>query len=244
MNASTRLTMTLAILTMATTSSVFGQFPDEDDYSGRLRSVRPVASSEDFPELPASLSEFSSRRISNATPSDPFRRINREGRDLRSRDGEQVRYRVPLGNDYSIMPVDRFDSRSTDRPMSEDGYPMDDFRRETNYDRTYDPRSEADFEQRFERLPARRTNNDRFTPVDERDPFVPAPLPESRLDDEASKIDELLTIRYQNPVTVRAIRAMSTIRLCLCSLKCPRKLTNARWSLPATTCEFDVLCET
>ena len=161
MNASKRITMTLAILTMATTSSVFGQFPDEDNYSSRLRSVRPVASSEDFPELPASLSEFSSRRISNVTPSDPFRRINREGRDLRSRDGEQVRYRVPLENNYSIMPVDRFDSRSTDRPMSEDGYPMDDFRRETNYDRTYDPRSEADFDQRYERLPARRTNNDR-----------------------------------------------------------------------------------
>ncbi|MFO0999282.1 MAG: hypothetical protein U0936_03020 [Planctomycetaceae bacterium] len=95
MNASKRITMTLAILTIATTSSVFGQFPDEDNYSSRLRSVRPVASSEDFPELPASLSEFSSRRISTLTPSDPFRRINREGRDLRSRDGEQVRYRVP-----------------------------------------------------------------------------------------------------------------------------------------------------
>lgn len=211
MNASTRLTMTLAVLTMATTSSVFGQFPDEDNDSNRLRSVRPIArsTSEDFPELPASLSDFSSRRISSATPSDPFRRINREGRDLLSRDGEQVRYRVPLDNDFSIMPVDRFDSRSTDRPLSDEGYPIDDFRREANDERIYDSRSNVDFDPRYERLPARRSNNDRFTPIDERDPFVPAPLPESRLDDEASKIDELLTIRYQNPVTVRAIRAMS-----------------------------------
>ena len=211
MNASTRLTMTLAVLTMATTSSVFGQFPDEDNDSSRQRSARPVtrSSSEDFPELPVSLSEFSSRRISTLTPSDRFRRVNREGQDLRSRDGEQVRYRVPLENNYSTMPVDRFDSRSTDRPISDDGYPMDDFRRETTYDRTYDPRSEADLDQRYDRLPARRTNNDRYSPLDERDPFVPAPLPESRQDDEAAKIDELLTIRYQNPVTVRAIRAMS-----------------------------------
>ncbi|MFO0999283.1 MAG: hypothetical protein U0936_03025 [Planctomycetaceae bacterium] len=59
------------------------------------------------------------------------------------------------------MTRDRFDSRSTGRPVSDDGYPMDDFRRETNYDRTYDPRSEGDFDQRYERLPARRSNGDR-----------------------------------------------------------------------------------
>ena len=83
MNAATRLTMTQAILMMATTSSVFGQSPpsgncangrcnldqadygsawsaaDEQAYDARSRSVRPAArsSADEFPELPASWSE-------------------------------------------------------------------------------------------------------------------------------------------------------------------------------------------
>jgi len=46
--------------------------------------------------------------------------------------------------------------------------------------------------------------------VDEMDPFVPAPVPRSQMDAESQKIDEILTLRYQNPVTVRAIRAMTS----------------------------------
>ncbi len=41
------------------------------------------------------------------------------------------------------------------------------------------------------------------------DPFIPAPVPRSLMDEESEKIDELLTRRYSNPVTVRVIRSLS-----------------------------------
>lgn len=44
--------------------------------------------------------------------------------------------------------------------------------------------------------------------VDEMDPFVPAPVPKDQMDEESLQISETLTLRYQNPVNVRAIRAM------------------------------------
>lgn len=211
MNASTRLTMTLAILTMATTSSVFGQFPDEGIDPRQPRSIRPAAgsSASDFPELPASWSEFSTRRTTSNSPADPFRRTNRVNSNLRSQSSEQTRYGVPVDNEYDSMPVDRFDARSRDRYTTEDLYPRDDFSREEQLDQSYAPVNDQSNGRNYERSPVRRTNNGRYNPLTDRDPFVPAPLPEGQLDDEASKIDELITIRYQNPVTVRAIRAMS-----------------------------------
>lgn len=60
-------------------------------------------------------------------------------------------------------------------------------------------------------LPAdRSTPADRYAPSNGRDPFVPAEPPLSRIDEETNAINNLLTFRYQNPVTVRAIRAMTT----------------------------------
>lgn len=41
------------------------------------------------------------------------------------------------------------------------------------------------------------------------DPFIPAPVPRSLSDDESEKINEMLTRRYQNPVTVRVIRSLT-----------------------------------
>ncbi|MCA9034096.1 MAG: S41 family peptidase, partial [Planctomycetaceae bacterium] len=41
------------------------------------------------------------------------------------------------------------------------------------------------------------------------DPFVPAPTPIGRMDDEADAINKLISSRYSNPVNIRAIRAMS-----------------------------------
>ena len=50
MTAFTRFTMTLAMLTMATISSVFGQSPDDEYYLNQSRSYRPsLGSSDDFP---------------------------------------------------------------------------------------------------------------------------------------------------------------------------------------------------
>ena len=211
MNASTRFTMTLAILTMATTSSVFGQFPDEDGYPTRSRLMRPavVSGDNDFPEMPATLSEFSRRGMTTDMPADPFRRTNRDNTNLRSRGGEQTRYRIPLDSTNDRMPLDRLDSRSRGRFVTEDIVPRDDFSAEDRFDRTYAPVEDRRNDRNYDRMPARRPVNDRYSPLNDRDPFVPAPLPESQLDNETSKIDELLTIRYQNPVTVRAIRAMS-----------------------------------
>ncbi len=211
MNASTRLTMTLAILTMATTSSVFGQFPDEGIDPSQPRSIRPAtgSSASDFPELPASWSEFSTRRTTSNSPADPFRRTNRINSNLRSKSSEQTRYRVPVDNEYDSMPVERFDARTRDRYTTEDLYPRDDFSRGEQLDQSYAPVNDQSNGLNYDRIPVRRTNNDRYSPLNDRDPFVPAPLPEGQLDDEASKIDELITVRYQNPVTVRAIRAMS-----------------------------------
>jgi carboxyl-terminal processing protease len=210
MKLSTRLTMTLAMLTMATTSAAFGQYPGDDDgYLSHSRSVRPAAGSmsNDFPEIPASWSEFSQPRDSYNAPADPFRRSSRDTSPLRSRSTEQIRYRMPLDNSsdanyenrdrqYRQAPLDRFDSRDDfSEPSSTNR--RDDFSRVEPYDRAYD------------RVPQRRNTGDRFSPNDGRDPFIPA-LPVNGEDDELNKIEELLTIRYQNPVTVRAIRAMSS----------------------------------
>ncbi len=42
------------------------------------------------------------------------------------------------------------------------------------------------------------------------DPFIPAPLPRSRWDDEGEVIERIISARYQNPAAVRAILAMSS----------------------------------
>ncbi|MGV2341549.1 MAG UNVERIFIED_CONTAM: hypothetical protein LVR18_48790 [Planctomycetaceae bacterium] len=44
------------------------------------------------------------------------------------------------------------------------------------------------------------------------DPFIPAPVPRSLLDEESEKINELLTRRYSNPVTVRVIRSLTSAK--------------------------------
>lgn len=251
MKTTTRFTMTLAILTMATTSAVFGQFP-EDGYLSRSRTIRPAAGSvaNDFPELPASLSEYSNRRTTANPPADPFRTPVNDYRDPRSLGGEQIRYRVPLDNGYDNLPADLFDSGNRVRgDYRRDGTNCrDDFSREeasgpayapiddrydrrryapvndSNYDRNYPPVNDRGYDRNYapvndrnydgnydptyDRSPARPVI-DRYAPREAQDPFIPAPLPTDRIDDEAAKINELITIRYQNPVTVRAIRAMS-----------------------------------
>ncbi|MEY3226683.1 MAG: hypothetical protein RLZZ536_1302, partial [Planctomycetota bacterium] len=41
------------------------------------------------------------------------------------------------------------------------------------------------------------------------DPFIPAPTPRAVVDDESERIKVVLTGRYSNPATVRAVRALS-----------------------------------
>jgi len=218
MNNFTRLTMTLAVLTMATTSSVFGQDPGDDDYLNQsrpsqtrlsqtrlsqtrlsqTRSYRPVSGSsrDDFPALPATWSEFSRSRTSDNTLADPFGGVSR------SRSPKETRYRVPLDNGY--------DTRNSDRPLDDRGYnaPTDNYRRD-DYRRD-DFAREVPYDRMYDRAPVRPNTDERYSPADGRDPFVPAPQPRDLQDTETSRINELLTIRYQNPVTVRAIRAMTS----------------------------------
>ena len=216
MNTSKRFTMTLAILTMATTS-LFAQYPQSGDRFGRSSSddfqadngfdrVRKVTGSvsSDFPEMPASWKDLSSRTTSSFAPADPFGVARDDIGDFRSRDGEQTRYRVPYDrgdtneSDYSDEMDDRLNLR--DRERFDVGSTFD--RLDRGLDDRFDRRNDN-------QAPVRRYNNDRYSPSNDRDPFVPAPLPESRSNDESAAIDELITIRYQNPVNVRAIRAMS-----------------------------------
>jgi len=204
------LTLTLALLTMAG-SVAFAQYAPS-------QAVRPASGSgaNDFPELPASWSTFSRRSDSSDSPVDSFSRpagnsqfdYGYDNRNLNSRNDEQVRYRVPLDN-YAPSRNDRADYRGQDRLSSGrrirvTQQPADPFGDDSNND--YDRYSPVD----------RYAPADRFAPVDRnvpsngRDPFVPAQQPQGQLDDETSSINDLLTYRYQNPVTVRAIRAMST----------------------------------
>jgi carboxyl-terminal processing protease len=194
MNTATRLTMTLAICTMATVSSLYGQAPPASD----------------FPALPASWSEFSSQRMSNNTPADPFRRTNRDYLDQRSRTSEQTRYRIPFDSTLPTDPYDRGNLRSEERFDTRDNYrPVDNYRPADNYRRDDFLREER-LNPGYDRVPARDNLNGRYSPLNDRDPFVPAPLPGSQIDSESAKINEIITLRYQNPVTVRAIRAMSS----------------------------------
>lgn len=105
-----------------------------------------------------------------------------------------------ITDDFRALPADNR------RDLSR----LEDLRRErlpvTNRNRHQDSRYNEDLRSTEPEY----RNDSRYSPVRDRDPFIPAPLPESQLDDETTKIDELITIRYQNPVTVRAIRAMTT----------------------------------
>jgi carboxyl-terminal processing protease len=179
-------------------------------YNSHSPAVRPAFGSgaNDFPELPASWSTFSSRSNTSAVPVDSFSRpagysrpdSGYDNRDLNSQSGDQVRYRVPLDN---VVPAanDRFDARYRDRFNQQ---PADPFR--DNLNSGYDQYTPVDRYSPIDRYaPA-----DLYSPSNGHDPFVPAQQPQGQLDDETTTINNTLTYRYQNPVTVRAIRAMSS----------------------------------
>ena len=192
--------------------SAYGNVSDRTDRWSPV--VRPATGSgaDDFPELPAS---WSTRSRSNTTsaPQDSFSRAGGDSRPdynyhnsiPASETGEQIRYRVPLDNyapasDDQADYRDRLNSGRRGRLTQEPADPFGDGSR-SDYGRTTDDRY----------LPAdRNTPADRNAPSNGRDPFVPAEPPLSQIDEETSTISNLLTFRYQNPVTVRAIRAMSS----------------------------------
>jgi len=194
--------------------SAYGNVSDRTDTWSPV--VRPATGSgaDDFPELPASWS-IRSRSSTTTAPLDSFSRVGENGRpdynyhnSIRSSEtGEQIRYRVPLDNsapanndraDYRNR--ERLNSGRRDRVTQEPADPFGDSSL-PDYGRTTDDRY----------LPAdRNTPADRNAPTSGRDPFVPAQPPLSQIDEESNTINNLLTFRYQNPVTVRAIRAMSS----------------------------------
>ena len=186
--------------------SAYGNANDRDNTQSPA--VRPAYGSgaNDFPELPASWSTFSSRSNTSSAPADSFSRpagysrpdYDYDNRNLNSQPAEQVRYRVPLDNDVPANDFrnnDRFNTGAQDRLNRR---PADPFR--DNLNSGYDRYAPVD----------RNAPVDRYSPSNGRDPFVPAQQPQGQLDDETTTINNLLTFRYQNPVTVRAIRAMSS----------------------------------
>ena len=209
-------TLTLALLTMAG-SVAFAQYTPSP-------AVRPAFGSgaNDFPELPASWSSFSRRSDASVTPVDSFHRpdgnsqsdYRYDDRNLNSRNDEQVRYRAPFDR-YAPSGNDRADYRGQDRIRSGrrdrvTQQPADPFGDDPKSD--YDRYSPVDRYAPADRFAPddRSTPVDRYAPSNGRDPFVPAQQPKGQPDDETIAINDLLTYRYQNPVTVRAIRAMST----------------------------------
>ena len=76
--------------------------------------------------------------------------------------------------------------------------------------------NELRFRPRLDDSPAENVTDD-FLPAPSRpgisrpgaDPFIPAPVPRGLNDKESEKINEMLTRRYQNPVTVRVIRSLN-----------------------------------
>jgi len=201
MNISSKLMMMMAVLTTATVT--FGQDPYDsyrDNYgtrSGRLSQN----SSDDFPVLPERLSDYSRagsvrRPLERTMPTDPFRvrrpvLMDNSSGSLDGRD-DFVREEADLG---SSLPVrsNRNDGRLTGRGSVGAG---------SRSNRDYG------FDEPVNDTPYRR-ESPRYD-LDRLDPFVPAPLPRGQGGEETLKIDELLTIRYSNPVNVRAIRAMTS----------------------------------
>lgn len=100
---------------------------------------------------------------------------------------------VPAIDDFPGLPASWFEfpvGRTSDRTIAD---PFRPFRPER-----------AD-----EPTPGIESEDGEDLPLEGQDPFIPAPLPLSEQDRESSAIDEVITIRYQNPATVRAIRAIS-----------------------------------
>lgn len=202
MNISSKLMMMMAVLTTAT--ATFGQDPydsyRDNSYSPRT-SRSTVNGDNDFPMLPERLSDYS--RVGNtrqplerSNPSDPFR----------------VRRPVLIDrSDLALDGRDDFDREEADLRSGSSARSNRDSGRLNNRGSVgFGSRTnrEPDFDEQVMDAPYRR-QSPRYN-LDDLDPFVPAPLPRGQEDEETSKIDELLTIRYSNPVNVRAIRAMSS----------------------------------
>lgn len=196
-------------------------------------SFRPASTSGmvDFPELPASLSRRRMQNVRN-TPASPrvsqidggFDWRNDYGTPLDSfSEGDFGRYQqaAPEWSGGARVPADPFR-----RPL--DGVRGGDY---------FDDTARGDRQSRY-RIPLDRSNDglelpgrsdwgpgrqdfggsegqygpvsdDQYVPMPGRDPFVPAPVPSGRMDSESEAINKMLSVRYQNPVNVRAVRSMS-----------------------------------
>lgn len=152
-----------------------------------------------------------SERLSLQIPA----RSSNPANGLPDRSESQVRYRVPLDR----VPLDRLDrwgpGSGLQSPSLQDRNLLDTGALNRDYfDRSYPDRSDQERGYPGTGLPSRDYNDlefrDRLPSGNGRDPFVPAPLPRGRVDEEAKLINDMISARYQNPVNVRALRAMST----------------------------------
>ncbi|MBL8814942.1 MAG: S41 family peptidase [Planctomyces sp.] len=170
-----------------------------------VRGLTPVSRKtvDEFPELPG-------------TPSGRTLdwRLSREmnSRDLNSRDLEtrDLNPRLPMNRDWNEdLLSDGFDAPAP-RSNSRNRNDFQDFGgRNTNTGRQMNRRPEYG-QQEFDRFPEPLSGRDSLSPLDGRDPFVPAPAPRNNSNSEAPSISEMITSRYQNPVNVRSVRSMTS----------------------------------
>ena len=222
MTTSNRLTLTLASLAIVTSAAAFGQlspsgdgrnghqdvrksgnqaeryFVEDPAFGSNSRLLRPPTGfvNGDFPRLPASWFELSPERDLDRTSADSLLPRSPEVNDFLSRGAEKNRFRLPVNN-VSMSNV-------FDRPMVSRRDPMNEGEPgEKGFFRN-DP-----FQRDDERMPDRGSRNSESSARELEDPFTPIPPPDIE-SPATDAIDELITTRYQNPVTIRAVRAISS----------------------------------
>lgn len=173
-----------------------------------VASARWDAPDGDFPPLPDYSRKQTSAWYSDGA-ADDFRRPLRGVEDRPAMNRDEVRYRIPIPNRVSDFDADRSFTNRLDL-LSRERAPFDRYGRDDFGDDDFgseDWRNSDDlnrWNRTFpEAVPSRRLPAGR-------DPFIPAPTPVDRRNDETRSIDEQLRIRYQNPVTVRALKSMGT----------------------------------
>ncbi|MDA1231453.1 MAG: S41 family peptidase, partial [Planctomycetota bacterium] len=188
------LTLTLALLTMAGGVAFAQYIPNTNCPNGRCNASQPASGS--------AWSRPNTYDFAYGSANDDFISWS-----------HAVRPATGSGaNDFPELPASwSTRSRSNTRSAPADSFSRGGGNRQMDYGyHNADLNSESGEQIRY-RVPL-----DNYAPVDRnapsngRDPFVPAQPPLSQLDEEANTINNLLTLRYQNPVTVRAIRAMSS----------------------------------
>jgi carboxyl-terminal processing protease len=216
-----RLTIRLAVLMLVTSFSAFGQsLSSTDDENGGLRvhrsdfrserfysdddsfhggSIPPQTSmlfgDDELQELLPSWFELLAERSTIATSAQPMIPWSPEITNPPSGRTQRQQSRVPV-NTVSM-------NSSLGRRVLIDGGQLNtrDYREDAVY-------SEGQFDLPFEKKQAPDDNRESF-PAEGPVPFTPPAVLDGQPGDESAAIEEVISMRYQNPITARVIRGMS-----------------------------------